>query len=116
MTRWPFHRTLLCHDTFMCSAVLCVTGVLLTRWPFHQCLLACSFEVVAASYRMGLLSFPTIPAKLALKPFDLSKMIGPFVKAEPSLPRYAAVVHQTQGLAASCYPAMCSQSASQELQ
>lgn len=78
----------------MCSAVLCVAGVLLTRWPFHQCLLACSFEVVAASYRMGLLSFPTIPAKLALKPFDLSKMIGPFVKAEPSLPRCAAAVQQ----------------------
>lgn len=65
----------------------CAPGALLTRWPFHQCLLACSFEVVAASYRMGLLSFPAIPAKLGLKPFDLSKMIGPFVKAEPSLPR-----------------------------
>lgn len=61
---------------------------LLTRWSFHQCLLACSFELVAASYRMGLLSFPAIPAKLALKPFDLSKMIGPFVKAEPTLPRW----------------------------
>lgn len=65
----------------------CALGALLTRWPFHQCLLACSFEVVAASYRMGLLSFPAIPAKLGLKPFDLSKVIGPFVKAEPSLPR-----------------------------
>jgi retinoblastoma-like protein 1 len=60
---------------------------LLTRWPFHQCLLACCFELVAAAYRMGLLSFPAIPCKLGLKPFDLSKMIGPFVKAVPSLPR-----------------------------
>ncbi|KAF6261466.1 cyclin-like protein [Scenedesmus sp. NREL 46B-D3] len=60
---------------------------LLTRWPFHQCLLACCFELVAASYRMGLLSFPAIPSKLGLKPFDLSKMIGPFVKAVPGLPR-----------------------------
>ncbi|WIA37774.1 hypothetical protein OEZ86_014644 [Tetradesmus obliquus] len=60
---------------------------LLTRWPFHQCLLACCFELVAAAYRMGLLSFPAIPGKLGLKPFDLSKMIGPFVKAVPSLPR-----------------------------
>lgn len=65
-------------------------GALLTRWSFHQCLLACAFEVVAASYRMGLLSFPAIPTKLGLKPFDLSKMIGPFVKAEPTLPRSVA--------------------------
>lgn len=81
-----------------CNVLMCLTmplyllpphqtGALLTRWSFHQCLLACAFEVVAASYRMGLLSFPAIPAKLGLKPFDLSKMIGPFVKAEPTLPR-----------------------------
>jgi hypothetical protein len=69
----------------LCHAVL--SGALLTRWPFHQCLLACSFEVVAASYRMGLLPFPAIPSRLGLKPFDLCKMIGPFVKAEPTLPR-----------------------------
>jgi hypothetical protein len=48
---------------------------------------ACCFELVAAAYRMGLLSFPAIPCKLGLKPFDLSQMIGPFVKAVPSLPR-----------------------------
>jgi hypothetical protein len=36
---------------------------------------------------MGLLSFPAIPCKLGLQPFDLSEMIGPFVKAVPSLPR-----------------------------
>lgn len=60
---------------------------LITRWSFHQCLLACSFEMVAASYRMGSLSFPSIPERLKLKPFDLVKMIGPFVHAEPSLPR-----------------------------
>jgi hypothetical protein len=74
----------------LCCAVLCCavcSGALLTRWPFHQCLLACSFEVVAASYRMGLLPFPAIPSRLGLKPFDLCKMVGPFVKAEPTLPR-----------------------------
>jgi retinoblastoma-like protein 1 len=60
---------------------------LLTRWSFHQCLLACSFEMVAAAYRMGLLSFPSVPNKLRLKPFDLSKMISAFVHAEPSLPK-----------------------------
>jgi hypothetical protein len=43
--------------------------------------------MVAASYRMGLLTFPSIPTKLRLKPFDLGKMIGAFVHAEPSLPR-----------------------------
>ena len=68
-------------------AAVCPAVALLTRWSFHQCLLACAFELVAASYRMGLLSFPTIPTKLGLQPFDLSKMIGPFVKAEPTLPR-----------------------------
>eukprot|EP00775_Hariotina_reticulata_P005791 gene5791-6031_t len=68
-------------------AGLAAAGQLLLRWPFHLCLLACTFELVGASYRMGLLSFPAIPSRLGLKPFDLSKMIGPFVKAEPSLPR-----------------------------
>ena len=43
--------------------------------------------MVAASYRMGLLTFPSIPTKLRLKPFDLGKMIGAFVHAEPTLPR-----------------------------
>ncbi|KAF8058436.1 RBR2 [Scenedesmus sp. PABB004] len=60
---------------------------LVSRAGFHACLLACAFEVVAATYRMGLLSFPAIPAKLGLRPFDLVKIIGPFVRAEPSLPR-----------------------------
>jgi hypothetical protein len=64
-----------------------ITGALLTRWPFHQCLLACAFECVAAAHRCCGLSFPAIPVKLGLAPFELTKFIGPFVRAEPSLPR-----------------------------
>lgn len=62
-------------------------GALATRWSFHSCLLALSFEMVAASYRMGALCFPAIPEKLGLRPFDLTKIIPAFVRALPSMPR-----------------------------
>ncbi len=66
-----------------------VAGIasLVTRWSFHQCLLACSFEILVACYRMGSLSFPKVAERLRLQPFDMTKMIAPFVHCEPSLPR-----------------------------
>lgn len=62
-------------------------SALVTRWSFHQCVLACAFELVVASYRMGSLSFPAVLERLQLQPFDMVKMVSLFVKAEPSLPR-----------------------------
>ncbi len=60
---------------------------LATRWSFHCCLLALSFEMVAASYRMGALCFPAVPERLGLAPFDLTKIIPTFVRALPTMPR-----------------------------
>jgi retinoblastoma-like protein 1 len=62
-------------------------AALATRWAFHACLLALSFEMVAASYRMGALCFPAIPERLGLAPFDLTKIIPAFVRALPTMPR-----------------------------
>jgi hypothetical protein len=39
--------------------------------------------VCCGSGFVGFVSLVAVPCKLGLKPFDLSKMIGPFVKAVP---------------------------------
>lgn len=62
-------------------------AALASRASFHSCLLALSFEMVAASYRMGALSFPAIPERLGLGAFDLTKLIPAFVRALPTMPR-----------------------------
>ncbi|KAL2095304.1 hypothetical protein ACEWY4_010023 [Coilia grayii] len=65
---------------------------LLNDSTFHTSLLACSLEVVMATYRSGLstdtdLSFPWLLGVFRLHSFDFYKVIESFIKAEPSLNR-----------------------------
>ncbi|KAK9837434.1 hypothetical protein WJX81_002188 [Elliptochloris bilobata] len=60
---------------------------LLASASFHKCLLACAFELVVAAYCMVTLQFPAVLERLALPAFDLCKLVGPFVRHEPTLPR-----------------------------
>lgn len=60
---------------------------LLTSATFHKTLLCVALEVVAASYKVYQLAFPAVPERMGLKPFDLCKVIEPFVRNEPTLPR-----------------------------
>jgi hypothetical protein len=43
---------------------------------------------VVASYRMSALGFPAVLERLQLAPFDMVKMIGAAVKADPSMPKW----------------------------
>ena len=49
--------------------------------------LACAMEVVVASYKTATLKFPAIPRLLGLDAFDVSSIIEPFVRADPTMPR-----------------------------
>ncbi|XP_076130915.1 retinoblastoma-associated protein isoform X1 [Alosa pseudoharengus] len=65
---------------------------LLNDSTFHTSLLACSLEVVMATYGSGLatetdLSFPWLLSVLQLHSFHFYKVIESFIKAEPSLHR-----------------------------
>ena len=64
---------------------------LLSQGIFHSSLFACCMECVFASYCMQSSVFPQIMHTLDLSPFDLYKVIDPFVKHEPSLPQYLRV-------------------------
>eukprot|EP00884_Botryococcus_braunii_P018471 jgi/Botrbrau1/5307/Bobra.0391s0021.4 len=54
---------------------------------FHKCLAASAFEVVVASFGMASHTFPTVLERLHMKPFDLCKFIGTFVRNVPGLPK-----------------------------
>ncbi|KAG1659063.1 hypothetical protein FOA52_012064 [Chlamydomonas sp. UWO 241] len=61
-------------------------GGLLAAPKFHAGLMACALEVVIAAYRMPSAVFPSALARLHLTPFDLSKVVQPFVKYLASVP------------------------------
>ncbi|KAK9863068.1 hypothetical protein WJX84_009434 [Apatococcus fuscideae] len=60
---------------------------LLTSRSFHTCLLACSFEIISAAYHMANLQFPAVLERLSLHAFDFRKIIQPFMRHEPNMPR-----------------------------
>lgn len=64
---------------------------LLNNSAFHESLLACSIEVVMATYgsitRETDLSFPWILEVFKIEPYDFYKVIESFIKDEPSLTR-----------------------------
>eukprot|EP00803_Ostreobium_quekettii_P002899 evm.model.scf_783.2 EVM.evm.TU.scf_783.2 scf_783:20045-36081(-) len=60
---------------------------LLTSESFNRCLLGCSAEVVAEAHRMPAYTFPFVLHRLAITPFDFSKMIELFTRSVPSLPK-----------------------------
>ncbi|KAG1669895.1 hypothetical protein FOA52_002421 [Chlamydomonas sp. UWO 241] len=61
-------------------------GGLLAAPKFHAGLMACALEVVIAAYRMPSAVFPSALARLHLTPFDLSKVVQPFVRYLASVP------------------------------
>ena len=60
---------------------------LLCSGRFVRSVLACSMEVVVASYKTATLKFPAIPRLLGLDAFDVSSIIEPFVRADTTMPR-----------------------------
>ena len=54
---------------------------------FVRSVLACSMEVVVASYKTATLKFPAIPRLLGLDAFDVCNIIEPFVRADATMPR-----------------------------
>ena len=60
---------------------------LLGSGRFVRSVLACSMEVVVASYKTATLKFPAIPRLLGLDAFDVSSIIEPFVRADVTMPR-----------------------------
>ena len=60
---------------------------LLGSGRFVRSVLACSMEVVVASYKTATLKFPAIPRLLGLDAFDVSSIIEPFVRADTTMPR-----------------------------
>lgn len=59
----------------------------LSSQTFHCSVLACAIELIVASYKIPELVFPTVPNRLQLQVFELTKVIGSFVRAEDGLPR-----------------------------
>ncbi|KAK9725372.1 hypothetical protein RND81_05G139500 [Saponaria officinalis] len=60
---------------------------LLTNERFHRCMLACSAELVLATYKTVTMLFPAVLEKTGITAFDLSKVIESFIRHEDSLPR-----------------------------
>ncbi|KAH7422326.1 hypothetical protein KP509_12G003800 [Ceratopteris richardii] len=60
---------------------------LLSNDRFHRCLLACSVEVVVASYSTVSIAFPAVLDRMGITAFDLNKVIESFVRHEETLPR-----------------------------
>ncbi|XP_047325289.1 retinoblastoma-related protein [Impatiens glandulifera] len=60
---------------------------LLTNERFHRCMLACSAELVLATYKTVTMLFPAVLEKTGITAFDLSKVIESFIRHEESLPR-----------------------------
>ncbi|KAL9225685.1 hypothetical protein vseg_001579 [Gypsophila vaccaria] len=60
---------------------------LLTNERFHRCMLACSAELILATYKAVTMLFPAVLEKTGITAFDLSKVIESFIRHEDSLPR-----------------------------
>lgn len=76
----------------MCTAeaqILHATNLtsLLTNERFHRCMLACSAELVVATYKTVTMLFPAVLERTGITAFDLSKVIESFIRHEESLPR-----------------------------
>lgn len=75
----------------ICRAEIHVDGVnltsLLSNERFHRCMLACSAELVLASYMTVTMLFPAVLEKTGITAFDLSKVIESFVIHEETLPK-----------------------------
>ncbi|MCO5579860.1 hypothetical protein L7F22_033722 [Adiantum nelumboides] len=60
---------------------------LLSNERFHRCMLACSVEVVVATYSTVSIAFPAVLDRMGITAFDLNKVIESFVRHEETLPR-----------------------------
>lgn len=60
---------------------------LLVNDNFHRCMLACSAEVVLATYATVSIAFPAVLDRMGITAFDLNKVIENFVRHEGTLPR-----------------------------
>ena len=70
------------------AALVSAAAALLTSPPpFHACLAAVAVECVAAAYRLPSLVFPTVLEALRVQAFDVGRLLGAVVRAEPGLPR-----------------------------
>ena len=59
----------------------------LSSQTFHCAILACAIELIVASYKIPDLVFPAVPKLLKLDVFELTKVVGSFVRAETGLPK-----------------------------
>eukprot|EP00250_Pteridium_aquilinum_P015746 c22740_g1_i1 orf=465-3686(-) len=77
---------------FMCQAesqrLHCENlSALLVNERFHRCMLACSAELVLATYKTVSLNFPAVLEPTGITAFDVWKVIESFVRHEDTLPR-----------------------------
>ncbi|XP_024532966.1 retinoblastoma-related protein isoform X1 [Selaginella moellendorffii] len=78
--------TALCHAESLRLQSKNLTSVL-TSEKFHRCMLACSGELVLATHKTVILSFPAVLGPTGITAFDMSKVIESFVRHEETLPR-----------------------------
>jgi retinoblastoma-like protein 1 len=62
-------------------------SALLINERFHRCMLACSAELVLATYKTVSLNFPAVLEPTGITAFDVWKVIESFVRHEETLPR-----------------------------
>ncbi|MCO5592648.1 hypothetical protein L7F22_046651 [Adiantum nelumboides] len=62
-------------------------SALLVNERFHRCMLACSAELVLATYKTVSLNFPAVLEPTGITSFDVWKVIESFVQHEETLPR-----------------------------
>lgn len=62
-------------------------SALLVNERFHRCMLACSAELVLATYKTVSLNFPAVLEPTGITAFDVWKVIESFVRHEETLPR-----------------------------
>lgn len=62
-------------------------SALLINERFHRCMLACSAELVLATYKTVSLNFPAVLEPTGITAFDAWKVIESFVRHEETLPR-----------------------------
>lgn len=62
-------------------------SALLINERFHRCMLACSAELVLATYKTVSLNFPAVLEPTGITAFDVWKVIESFVRHEERLPR-----------------------------
>ncbi|KAH7293871.1 hypothetical protein KP509_28G046300 [Ceratopteris richardii] len=62
-------------------------SALLMNERFHRCMLACSAELVLATYKTVSMNFPAVLEPAGITAFDIWKVIESFVRHEETLPR-----------------------------